>query len=121
MAEGDDYRAEEDENRNERLDVDRHQKRGDRCTDFGAEQHAYSLTELHQSGVRETDDHRVGSRGALNDGGDERTYKHRNELVAGNFLQQISQLVTCGKLQTLAHVFHTDQKQTETAERHNDL
>ena len=121
LAEGDDDRAEEDENRHERLDVDRNQQRRDRRTDFGAEQHTDRLPQLHQTRVGKADDHRVGRGGALDDSGDKRTDQHCEKLVARDFLQQRSQLVTCGKLESFTHVFHTDEEQAQSAERHDDL
>ena len=121
VAEGDDNGADKNEDRHKRLDIDRHQQRGDGGTDFRAEKHADRLSQLHQSRVREADHHRVGRGGALNDRRDKGTHQHGDKLVAGDFLQKRSQLVARGKLETLAHVFHTDEEESQTAESHNDV
>ena len=84
------------------------------------EEHADRLTKLHQSGVGETDYHRVRCRRALDDRRDQHADQHSEEFVARDLLQQGSQLVTGGKLQAFAHAFHADKEQSQTAQRHND-
>ena len=118
---GDDHRAHKGKYRNKRLDIDRQQQRGCGRTDFGTEQNTYTLINVHKSGVYKADNHCVGRRGALNNGGYKQAYHHGDEFVAGDFLEHDPELATCGELQALAHVFHTNQEKTKSAQRHYDV
>lgn len=121
FAEGIHQYADQQERRSDIRKLEGDQLGGDGGADVCAENDACRLINIHQPRVDEADDHDGRGRGGLHQHRKEHTYKQSEQAVAGQHLQQMSQTVTSGALQLVAHHFHAEQEQTQSAAQHEEI
>ena len=83
--------------------------------DVGAHDNIDSLTQLHDAGVDEADDHDGGGGGGLDDGRDEGAEEDTAQRAAGQMLEQALQAQTGAALERLAEKVHAIEEQGKAA------
>ena len=97
------------------------QDAGDGGTDVGTEDYAGCLCQVHDTGIDKAHDHYGGGGGGLNDHGDEYTQQEAEDSVSGQLLKKILHLRTGCQLQSVTHIFHTEQECAQAAQQLNDI
>ena len=86
-------------------------------TDVGTHEDADGLTQLHDAGVYQTDQHNGQRRRGLDGNGDAHAQQQALDLVGGHLLQNDLQLAAGEFFQTGGHDVHTIQEKRQTAQQ----
>ena len=83
---------------------------GDRCANIGTHNDANSLSQIHQSGIDESDHHHVRGRGALDHHRNRQADDHGDNAILCCIFQNDAHLFTGGIFQAAGHDRHAEQK-----------
>ncbi len=96
-------------------DLHRQEPAGDRGADVGPHDDADGLGQCHEPAVDESHHHDRRDRAGLNQHGDDRSDRDGQQSVVGHGANQPSQAGAGHRLQSLGHVLHAQQEDTQSA------
>ena len=109
--------ADEQDHRCVSADVERSDLRRHGRTDISAHYDADCLSQRHEAGRNETDDHDIGGRGTLHEDRHGNTREDRGDFVCGCFAQDYLEIVSAGVLKPARHDRHAVQEQSHSSEQ----